>query len=521
MAASTIDSAVSPKIHQQPLIIRTVARLIRAGAEIVDRIDRRLVGLQTYAAAVCAVALLQIILIAYHSAWLDEAQGLLIALHPGSVQQLLEQLRYEGHPSLWYFILRGLGTFVPYDLVLRAGSLLIAALIGWAILTSDRLSRAERLLLLCSEPVLIEYCSISRSLGLGAALIFVTLRLWRSPWVWLPLALLPQCDFLFGVISILLIALRISQNGFVRLPRMATGIAAWIASSMWAAYTVLPAPDVVTDPVRPFAQQTLVFLSQLGTLAVPLQASLHGVEWNSTYLLGIGFLPAAYFLFRNLAGRALQVRWMTYGLILFLLLFSTFVYSLYFRHITIVSMWLIAVYWVEGGSEPMNKATWRAWLLASAGCGLVTAAAILIHSFDTGERFAKRIEDAGLADASLVSFPDWHSIAVSSALGRPIGGLERRCASSFMRWNHLQVRPISASGFDLLVEHMRSELGDFYLILPADAAVPVRGGQLIMSEPAGFDGMSYALWKIRSGEGSGRELPDCVVGLPMQPRGER
>lgn len=52
------------------------------------------------------LAAVQIWLVLSHRPWLDEYQALQIALQSPDFSALLENLRYEGHPPLWYLILR-------------------------------------------------------------------------------------------------------------------------------------------------------------------------------------------------------------------------------------------------------------------------------------------------------------------------------------------------------------------------------------------------------------------------------
>ena len=81
---------------------------VRAG-RLVSTLDRRLAGPIGWPAACAAVFALQAALILTHTPWLDEIQAVQLAIEAPDVPTLLAWLRYEGHPPLWYFILRGLG----------------------------------------------------------------------------------------------------------------------------------------------------------------------------------------------------------------------------------------------------------------------------------------------------------------------------------------------------------------------------------------------------------------------------
>lgn len=85
-------------------------------------LDRRIAW-----ATLCLVVLaLQAALIIDHQPWPDEYQALLIAVQAPDISTLLDWLRYEGHPPLWYLLLRGLAHVAePLD-TLWIAALLIA-----------------------------------------------------------------------------------------------------------------------------------------------------------------------------------------------------------------------------------------------------------------------------------------------------------------------------------------------------------------------------------------------------------
>jgi hypothetical protein len=141
--------------------------------------------------AVCGAAVLQLMLILTHRPWDDEWQALLIARQTPTLASMFAQLHYEGHPQLWYLLLREVGTLVSPRWILPTINITFAGIVYWAILTRSPFRRVERLLLLLSEILLFEMLSVSRSLSLGVALIFVTLALWKWRSAWLALALLP------------------------------------------------------------------------------------------------------------------------------------------------------------------------------------------------------------------------------------------------------------------------------------------------------------------------------------------
>ena len=118
-------------------------------------------------------ALLVVLQIAHHEMWRDEIHTWGMVLASPSLSDLFANLRYTGHPGLWYLLVWAASWFTdsPYAVqVVHAGiSVLLIAAIGlWS-----PFSRLEKVLLLCSYFVLFEYTVISRNYGISMLLAFV------------------------------------------------------------------------------------------------------------------------------------------------------------------------------------------------------------------------------------------------------------------------------------------------------------------------------------------------------------
>ncbi|MEM8933437.1 MAG: hypothetical protein AAGE94_19760 [Acidobacteriota bacterium] len=126
-----------------------------------NRLDALVSGL-----VLLAYGLLVTTAVAVHEPWFDEAQSWLLARDAGVVELLTERLRYEGHPPLWYLILK-----VPITLGLPYGSgNVIAAAFGvlgvGLLMASKTTPLAIRLLLPFSFFVAFQYAVIARSYAL-------------------------------------------------------------------------------------------------------------------------------------------------------------------------------------------------------------------------------------------------------------------------------------------------------------------------------------------------------------------
>lgn len=78
-----------------------------------ERADAWLAAPSRWWPLVLGVLALQVALILAHRPWVDEWQALEIAVQSPSLANLFHNIRYEGHPPLWYLLLRALAAPLP------------------------------------------------------------------------------------------------------------------------------------------------------------------------------------------------------------------------------------------------------------------------------------------------------------------------------------------------------------------------------------------------------------------------
>ena len=88
-------------------------------------------GLRTLLFAAWAVA--TAVLVTYHAFWRDEVRALSYALQGDSFISMIGLLHGEGHPVVWYLLLRAAHAVVPLPQVLPAMSVLVAAGAVWLL----------------------------------------------------------------------------------------------------------------------------------------------------------------------------------------------------------------------------------------------------------------------------------------------------------------------------------------------------------------------------------------------------
>jgi hypothetical protein len=493
------------------------ARLIRWRDAARDRLcvwfaraDAVLAHDRVWLLAVALTLALQTLLTALHRPWLDEWQALQLAVQSPHVSDLMFSLRYEGHPPLWYLILRALAAWFPDPVyALPVAALLIAIPVQAAILFGAPFSRAERLMIALSEFVLFEYLTLSRSLTLGVAVMLAIALVWpRRRLVWLLIAILPLCDFLFGVVSVLFAALLWRERRV-----FGPFVVLWLVCGVFAAWSVRPMPDIVTAlATRGLGQDIPAWLAKMGTLGLPLQWQSLQPGWNAPppgLLRGpalVGFMAVACVELRN--SRASLAAFGAFVVVL--LVFSLAVYPLAIRHLSLAALLLIVLVWrlaLQGGTRSV---WWRAWLLVLALCGLFTATIALIEPFDTAPEAAAMIERMGLRDKTWVPFPQSAGQDIAALDSIVFERLSQHCSEDFVRWNVADDHAIHTFA-DLRARLVRKVQADgrFYLLTTYDLAEDQPLVHRIAAVPPGYDRENYYLFMI--GENRPEARPHALL----------
>jgi hypothetical protein len=511
----TVLTEIADRILQSPLLQRALAGTTR----FTDRLDHRLQNRLAWAVAVVLVLTLQSALVLTHWPWLDEWQALQIAVQSPSIEAMLHNLHYEGHPPLWYVILRYAEQVVPPLWTLQAVALPLAIATQLLILFASPFTRAERLYIATSQFVMFEMLTISRSFTLGTMLIVLALALWRRPrLVWLPIALLPMCDFFYGVASIILIALLWRRDRTLYWP----GVALWVAISLAAAWTVRPAPDVVPALKSEFSLNPIGGIaSHLGLLLLPFQWDNFHPTWNSRLpllLMPFAWMGFVLFAFEQ-TRRDVWHRAIVFGLVTLMLAMSLTVYPVSFRHTVLIAVFLIALAWIDLlKGVAATTPGFKAWLLAASACGLFTAAVNFALPFDRAHIAAREIEKRGLQDERWLVLPLDAAQGIPALSGMLFENPSLDCRQSFVPWT---------SGFrpeteEEVIEYLEARIareGQFYMItgfklgfLPPEIATP------IVVARGGYNRAEYELYLVGPNAPKKRHpMPLCVPGtLPLR-----
>lgn len=136
-------------------------------------------------------AIITLIGILNHAMWRDELNGWLIARDSSSLVDFFDNVKYEGHPLLWYLCLWGLNQLTPNPLAMQIFHWLIATICFSIFILFSPFNRQQKILFTLGYLPIYEYSLISRNYSIGVLSIF--LFCWCFPSrqkTYLPLAII-------------------------------------------------------------------------------------------------------------------------------------------------------------------------------------------------------------------------------------------------------------------------------------------------------------------------------------------
>jgi hypothetical protein len=117
--------------------------------------------------------------LAHHAMWRDELQAWMIARDSGTIGDLFRNIRYEGHPPLWFLLLYVASRITRAPVAMQVLHGCLAAGAGFLFSRYAPLPRWQRVLFLLGYYPLFEYSVKSRSYVLGVICLFALCALHR------------------------------------------------------------------------------------------------------------------------------------------------------------------------------------------------------------------------------------------------------------------------------------------------------------------------------------------------------
>ncbi|MBB4196080.1 hypothetical protein GGE45_006235 [Rhizobium aethiopicum] len=116
----------------------------------------------------------------FETVWRDEVRALSLALQGESFIDMLRQMHGEGHPALWYILLRAAHVVLGSPVVLKIVALTVATVSAYLLVFRLKLPLPIMLLSLFSSFSVFDYAAMSRNYGISMLVVFLIVLNWEK-----------------------------------------------------------------------------------------------------------------------------------------------------------------------------------------------------------------------------------------------------------------------------------------------------------------------------------------------------
>jgi hypothetical protein len=116
----------------------------------------------------------------HHEVWRDEVRALSVAIEPASFWQLPSAIKYEGHPIVWYLLLRMAFCVMHTPVVLKIVSICVAFAGVVVFYRYAPFPAWQKILFIWSVLPVYEYCIVARNYGISMLLFFLFAALYAQ-----------------------------------------------------------------------------------------------------------------------------------------------------------------------------------------------------------------------------------------------------------------------------------------------------------------------------------------------------
>lgn len=359
------------------------------------------------------------ILLAGHELWRDEANVWLIARELSPIQ-LFREIRYQGHPCLWYLIVMPFAKLgFPFKTISVLSFLIMAS--GAGIFTFKAPFHPLTKLVCLFSPIFSYYYPVvARNYCLIALLLillayYYTVRNNKPVLYGLLLGLLVQADTIAlatsGLISLMWLYEGISRSIRNRqaapLFNKAKGL--WIplvSLLLWMAEF----RNVSDSPEYQFRQLTVSdFLQEIGNFSYHILSRMTGQGQVFDMILIVLFLAAGILIsikLKNLWPMIVMV-----GTFLFQAVFSILVYQLHIWHYIAIAFTLIWVFWLGGSREEGERTVPKRTRCFNVSCRILSEIVLILLSVTMFLRWNSPEESSSLSNALFGVYSDGVNVA--------------------------------------------------------------------------------------------------------------
>ncbi len=394
----------------------------------------------------------------FHECWRDEIQALLIAKAPLSIYEFFtDTLHYEGHPFLWFYLLKIFSPFGIHPLGLQIlNSLLMCstlAIFWWKF----PLPKVLKSLLVFNYFFLFEFGVVARSYSLGIFLIFFYLafrddaKRWIKNLAFAALLLATQVS-IYSLILVCALYIPHFLEQFknqIKKTLVQTLLLVFFVAA--AVLQMLPAPDqsMNLSPILFFDFDRM--MSALGLIgetflympALQFFPRIWPASFSDSLVLMIlrttfAFLALGYFTFSLFKkNRTLCFAFLMGAIVLIAFSYIKFIGSV--RHMAHLILLMSIFYWLAQKANPHTLRTQTQNFLMGFGAWTALAGGLLyvtdvVFPFSDAKNASKVIS---ASDKLVIGLPDYAASTLSGYLnGKEIYYLNAQRSGTYIKWNH-------------------------------------------------------------------------------------
>jgi len=427
----------------------------------------------------------------YHELWLDESQHFLIGRDSDSLGALYWNMRYDGHPRLWNFMIFFVTHFITRSYVgMQVMHLIISALSALLLLRYAPFSLWVKVLILSGYYFLFEFSVLSRNYALGVLLLFavcVLLRESHRRLVLIGVLLILLCNahlfFAFAAMGVF-VYLVMEYRGEWFSWRMGVFTLLFVAGLVSVIIQTRTPPEESFHHVYPgewFSGKNISFAALAvvrGWLPVPrVRELMEGHFWNSYFFSPQHVPPFFQLLLLGalllLPGMVLRRdrKAMVFYYFSFFWIWAFFIVTQQTatRYFGMVYIYFLAAWWIGGGgmdgvSLPVRLSLYGI-LAIQVGVGLVAYEQDIVRPFSSSKDVADFLFERGL-DKQTVLVDGYNGVPMVSAyLGRPLYCTTADLSGSYVVWKtRYWPRPRPTIGEEIARSSYLQGLGRYVLV---------------------------------------------------------
>jgi hypothetical protein len=425
-----------------------------------------------FAIAIAGIAVVGVTILR-HELWRDELQAWQIVRASHGLHSLVHNMRYEGHPILWYGLLypiahahAGPGAMQLLQLVVASVTIVVAV---WCA----PFTLVQKLLFVFGYFVLYEYGVLARSYGFGAMLLVVTLAVAatsaRRPWpiVGLLLGLTALTSAFGALVAVAVLAGLLVDEWLRRRTReqtratpfaLASGVVLTFAG-LATAYVQAARPPDDTGIYGHWLTKVDLGLGASSSAAiwralVPIPQLKHSY-WNTNILharasivglLGLLLFVGIAWILRDRPGAF--VVWVAGAGLVVAFLYLRIGTATASRHVGHIFLCLVAAMWLAP-TMTARRSTARAntrrnvltvLLIVQVVAGVFAASLDLVYPFSNGLAMAQYIHQHDPGRTEIIGLPDTAASTVAGYLDQPLYYLAGARFGTYIVWDTARER---------------------------------------------------------------------------------